>query len=928
MFKVRIVVAGLGLCGCLGIGLLAAGCAAPPAGQAEAGGEAAAPPAGAGPELDALVDTYRRLIVLMSDESRLDPADRPRAFLAGKLLFERNRHRLQELEEKGRAALEAAGREKFRRDPPLVAAVFDRLEQETDWHDADKLVFRDVLRAWAEPLRQSPPASPKGKALLLRLDEDLRALDEIQQLYEKEIEKIFAQFGTRGIPVRREAWESYLEFLRGRLAAGSIFEELRPELPPPPPVLPPVLTPAPAGAAAKPIDGSALPEKTVVLTFDDGPHALNTPKILEILQRFGAPAIFFAVGDNLGAFKPGPGGADGGAFVPSRAAAATRAALAAGHLLANHTQSHAQLPKLDAAGVTAQIDQMSRRARELDPGGLKLFRPPYGAWSDEVARQITERHLKMMLWNIDSQDWADPVAASIANRVVAEVRRAGRGIVLFHDIHARTVEALPLVLETLGAEGYRFLLYDGETLSEPRGGAPAVPAAGVTSSEAAGAPEPQLYAASHAVIIGIDDYEHWPRLTYAVADALAVRELLVRRLGFSPANVHLLLDREASREKILELLAERMTDPARVGAEDRLVVFYAGHGATRQLGSGRSLGYVVPADADLDHLQSQAISMTQFGDIDEAVPAKHVLYLMDACYGGLALLRSGGSGKFLRETTRRRGRQMITAGGADELVADGGPGGHSIFTWTLLQGLGGAGDLNRDGYVTASELFAYTGPLVAQVSKQTPAFGSLAGSEGGEMVFALAPDEEFLGADSAQLDEEAIALNRQLAEVRELIAAKKDRNSQLARELERAKEELARLSAAPPRAGGAADRGRARQRHEEGLELFRQKRYDEAAAAMQEAVDLEPESALYTNNLGFVFYRRGELAKALELYQRTEKLDPARIQVYMNEGSALEALGRKEEAVAAYRKFLELAPDHRDADYARRRLAALGAAPL
>ncbi len=69
-----------------------------------------------------------------------------------------------------------------------------------------------------------------------------------------------------------------------------------------------------------------------------------------------------------------------------------------------------------------------------------------------------------MLWNIDSQDWADPVAASIANRVVADVRRAGRGIVLFHDIHARTVEALPLVLETLQAEGYRFVLYDGEAL--------------------------------------------------------------------------------------------------------------------------------------------------------------------------------------------------------------------------------------------------------------------------------------------------------------------------------------------------------------------------------------------------------------------------------------------------------------------------------
>ena len=896
----------------VGLSLLLAACGAPPETKpaaaesvagTTAGPAAEAAVAASSAELDAIVDTYRRILVLMSDEGTLAAPDRPRAFLAGKLLFERNRHALAELETAGETALEASRENRFGADPRPVLALLDRLEQDPLWRDADKLVFRDVLSAWTLTLREPAPGSPKGKALLLRLTEDLQALDQIQQLYEKEIEKVFAQFGTRGIPIRREAWESYLAFLRQNLAAQSIFDLLRPELPPPPPVALP---------AAKAFDGAKLPEKTLVLTFDDGPHGSNTPKILEILKRYNAPAIFFAVGENLGRYD------EKGVFKPSRAAAATRAALGAGHLLANHTQSHAQLPRLAADGVEEQIDEMSRRARELDPAGIKLFRPPYGAWSDEVARQAGDRQMKLMLWNIDSQDWADPVAASIANRVVAEARSAGRGIVLFHDIHARTVEALPLVIETLQAEGYRFVLYDGETLTEPRG----LPA----PLEKPAAPAPQLYAESHAVVIGIDDYEHWPKLTYAVADALALRELLVRRLGFSPANVHMLLDREATREKILELLGERMADPARVGKEDRLLVFYAGHGATRQLGSGRSLGYVVPADAALDRLHSQAISMTQFGDIDEALPAKHVLYLMDACYGGLALLRGGaGSRNFLRETTQRRARQMITAGGADELVADGGPGGHSIFTWTLLQGLGGEADLNRDGYVTATELFAYTGPLVAQLSRQTPAFGSLPGSEGGEMVFALEPDEEFLSAESTQLDEEAIALNQQLVEVRSEIAARKDRNSKLKRELDQARDELARLSAEPA-ASATADlpvKRRARERHEQGLELFRQKRYDDALAALREAAELVPDSALYTNNLGFVHYRRGELDLALDFYEKTKKLDPARIQVYMNEGSALEALGRNEEAAAAYRKFLELAPDHRDAGYARRRLESL-----
>ncbi len=117
-----------------------------------AAGEAAAA-AAVNPRADAIVDTYRRILVLMSDEASLAKDDRPRAFLAGKLLFEQNRHRLAELEEEGSAALEAAQKDKFRRDPPPVAALLDRLEQEQGWHDADKLPFRDPLRSWAEALR-------------------------------------------------------------------------------------------------------------------------------------------------------------------------------------------------------------------------------------------------------------------------------------------------------------------------------------------------------------------------------------------------------------------------------------------------------------------------------------------------------------------------------------------------------------------------------------------------------------------------------------------------------------------------------------------------------------------------------------------------------------------------------------------------------
>ncbi|MCP3995175.1 MAG: polysaccharide deacetylase family protein, partial [bacterium] len=72
----------------------------------------------------------------------------------------------------------------------------------------------------------------------------------------------------------------------------------------------------------------------------------------------------------------------------------------------------------------------------------------------------------IMLWNIDSRDWADPVPHSIAARVITDVRKLNRGVILFHDIQGRTVEALPLVLETLQAEGFRFVLWDGEKILE------------------------------------------------------------------------------------------------------------------------------------------------------------------------------------------------------------------------------------------------------------------------------------------------------------------------------------------------------------------------------------------------------------------------------------------------------------------------------
>ena len=618
------------------------------------------------------------------------------------------------------------------------------------------------------------------------------------------------------------------------------------------------------------------------------------------------PAVFFELGENLAALK-----ADD-TLQPTRAAAASRRLLAAGHVLANHSYTHALLPKLGPAELAREIEVTNRALAGVSSAPAGLFRPPYGARNARVLAALREHGMKSILWNVDSRDWADPVPRSIADRVVGEAEEQGHGIILFHDIHARTVEALPLVIETLQSRGYRFVGW---------GDAPATRAEGPSPAAALPArPAGPMYRESWAVVVGIDAYRRWPRLSYAANDARAVQDLLVRRFLFKPENVTLLLDEKATRESILAALGDRLADPARVSKDDRVFVFFAGHGATRRLSSGRSLGYLIPVEADLANFQSQAISMTNFQDVSEAIPAKHVLFVTDACYSGVALTRGGppsGHG-YLEEVTRRSVRQMLTAGGADEEVADNGPNGHSVFTWTLLQGLEGRADLSGDGYVTASELAAYVTPAVSSLSRQTPVFGNLVGSEGGDFVFELKHEGEYLSQESSQLEDEGIRLNAELDRIRAQLAEKRARNEQLRQEVEAARIQLAggpaAEAAAPVPPSRLIDRGTV---------LFREKRYREALAEFEEATRLDPRSALAANNVGFTHYRLGDMEKAVAWFEKTLALDPNRAIAHANLGDAYLALGRKAEARREYEAFLRLQPTARYADEVRRRLAGL-----
>jgi uncharacterized caspase-like protein/peptidoglycan/xylan/chitin deacetylase (PgdA/CDA1 family) len=855
-----------------------------------------------GPVLDAsaitadmkrMLDAYRKMIVLTLDEDGLPAAARAEANRVGQQLFHDNQERIAKTDD-ALAALVASGNPK-RFD--AIGGLLDYVESGEGLYDADRLAFRELLQSLLGHVAKD--SSLPAIKLHKRISEDLDALAEIERNYEKEIRAVFGRFESRSIVLKREKWDSYVAYLKTLYGRERILKEYGVVLPYP-------AKPEPAEQAAAPmkeedeIFGKALPKKTIVLTFDDGPHRRYSEEIAAILKQYDAPAVFFSVGRNLGSLD-----AQGAARL-NAGADVSRKLKAAGYVLANHSYSHAQLSKQSGAGLKSEILDTDTLLKAVDPQRSALFRFPYGARNKEGMHLLADAHLKSVMWNIDSLDWADPVPSSIADRVLRAVDKEGRGIILFHDIHERTVKALPAILDRLVAEGYQFAGWDGTTFKVSGASSNGAAPAPVARAAAAG------YANSWAILVGIDNYQKWPKLQYAVRDAEGVGQVLVQKFGFAPERVLTLKNEQATRAGILAAFHDRLAHDG-LQPNDRVFVFFAGHGATRKLSSGRDLGYIIPVDADPNNLATDAIPMTEIQNIAESLQAKHELFVMDACYSGLGLTRGGANARFLRDNGRRLGRQMLTAGGTDQLVSDGGPNGHSVFTWTLLQGLGGKADLNGDGLITATELAAYVAPAVSSVSQQTPAFGSLPGSEGGDFVFELPEETEFLNTNTAQLSNDAIALNTRLAAKTSAPAA-----TVVVKDLQGGTSTITAPAAVP-----VSSRQQAQRANDHGLQLYKEKQYAQAEAQFTEALKLRPNFALAANNLGFVFYKQEKFAEAARWFENAVKMDPSRAIAYMNLGDAYARAGDGVKAKAAYKTYLELAPNSGSAGYARGQMEKL-----
>ncbi|MGG1554556.1 polysaccharide deacetylase family protein [Paenibacillus ferrarius] len=189
--------------------------------------------------------------------------------------------------------------------------------------------------------------------------------------------------------------------------------------------------------------GSGL-EKKIALTFDDGPDTRFTPKVLDVLKSHQVKATFFVLG-SLANTHPD---------VIKRIAQE-------GHVIGNHSFSHANLPKLSVNQFQNQIVHTENVLQGLIGYAPKLVRPPYGAINEEQVRWIADHHYLIVNWNVDSLDWKSLSAAQVLQNVLHQTRPGS--IILQHSGGAEsqdlsgTVQALSPLITKLKAAGYTFV---------------------------------------------------------------------------------------------------------------------------------------------------------------------------------------------------------------------------------------------------------------------------------------------------------------------------------------------------------------------------------------------------------------------------------------------------------------------------------------
>lgn len=214
----------------------------------------------------------------------------------------------------------------------------------------------------------------------------------------------------------------------------------------------------------------------IAMTFDDGPSGPNTPRLLDLAAKKHIKLTFFLIGENAQHYPE-----------------LVQRELAEGHQVANHSWTHPNLAKMSDDAVRNELQKTQDAI--ITATGYKplLMRPPYGSLTARQRLWVAhEFGFKIILWDVDPLDWKRPGPEVVARRIIAGTRPGS--IILSHDIHSGTIDAMPQVFDTLLSKGFKFVTVS-ELLAMDKGPAP-------KAKKAAPSPTPAATAKASPAALG------------------------------------------------------------------------------------------------------------------------------------------------------------------------------------------------------------------------------------------------------------------------------------------------------------------------------------------------------------------------------------------------------------------------------------------
>ncbi len=198
----------------------------------------------------------------------------------------------------------------------------------------------------------------------------------------------------------------------------------------------PSLHHAPGG---KKIGGTAAQGRHIVFTFDDGPSYQTTPLLLDYLDTFNIKAVFYVNGRRFGGRSP----------ISRRNRAILAETHRRGHYVGNHTWSHPNMAQINGTRQSKEILRNETLIQRVTGYRTQLYRPPFGLMTRFSKALLEGRGYTVVMWNLDSNDPFERSAQKSYTNVLKAIFQHKRGVVLMHDTHSWSVEAVPRIIKAV-----------------------------------------------------------------------------------------------------------------------------------------------------------------------------------------------------------------------------------------------------------------------------------------------------------------------------------------------------------------------------------------------------------------------------------------------------------------------------------------------